>query len=78
MRTNPNSLERTFTINGVKEEGEEWIKAIVLKAIGNLNDDDCEFEVQYEDESEPLLVKLYEDFENGDLAIIWPVLLILI
>ena len=54
----------------VKEEGEEWIKGIVLKAIGNLNDDDCEFEVKYEDESEPLLVKLYEDFKNGDLAII--------
>lgn len=42
----------------------------MLKAIGNINDEDCEFEVQYEDESEPLLVKLYEDFENGDLAII--------
>ena len=25
---------------------------------------------QYEDEEEPLLVKLYEDFNNGDLAII--------
>ena len=36
----------------------------MLKAIGNINDKDCEFEVQYEDESEPLLVKLYEDFEN--------------
>ena len=29
-----------------------------------------EFEVKYEDEEEPLLVKLYEDFKNGDLTII--------
>ena len=54
----------------VKEDGEQWINGNVLKAIGNINDEDCEFEVQYEDKSEPLLVKLYEDFENGDLAII--------
>ena len=54
----------------VKEDGEQWINGNVLKTIGNINDEDCEFEVQYEDKSEPLLVKLYEDFENGNLAII--------
>ena len=53
-----------------KEDGEQWINGNVLKAIGNINDEDHEFEVQHEEESGPLLVKLYEDFENGDLAII--------
>ena len=37
--------------------------------MGNLNDEKCEFEVK--DEDEPLLVKLYEDYKNGDLSIIW-------
>ena len=63
-------MERTFTIKWVKEDGQQWINGNVLKAIGNISDEDCEFEVQYEDKSEPLLVKLYEDFENRDLAII--------
>ena len=35
-----------------------------------MNDENCEFEVKYEDEQEPLLVKLYEDLKNGDLTII--------
>ena len=54
----------------VKEDGEQWIYGNVLKAMGNLNDEKCEFEVKYEDEDEPLLVKLYEDYKNGDLSII--------
>ena len=53
----------------VKGDGEQWIHGNVLKVVGNLNDNECEFEVQYEDEEEPLLVKLYEDFKNGDQAI---------
>ena len=64
-RTNLNLVGKNIYHKWVKEVGEEWIKGIVLKAIGNLNDDDCEFEVKYEDESEPLLVKLCEDFKNG-------------
>ena len=66
----PKLIGKNIYHKWVKEEGEEQIKGNVLKAIGNINDDDCEFEVQYENEFEPLLVKLYEDFENGDLAII--------
>ena len=54
----------------VKEDGEQWIYGNVLKAMGNLNEGKCEFEVKYEDEDEPLLVKLYEDYKNGDLSII--------
>ena len=48
----------------VKGDGEQWIHANVLKVVGNLNDNECEFEVQYEDGEEPLLVKLYEEFKN--------------
>ena len=66
----PELIGKNIYHKWVKEDGEQWINGNVLKAIGNINDKDCEFEVQYEDESEPLLVKLYEDFENGDLAII--------
>lgn len=54
----------------VKGNTEEWIYGNVLKVIGDVNDENCEFEVKYEDEEEPLLVKLYEDFKNGDLTII--------
>ena len=67
---NPELIGKNIYHKWVKEDGEQWINGNVLKAIGNINDEDCEFEVQYEDKSEPLLVKLYEDFENRDLAII--------
>ena len=52
----------------VEDDGDQWIYGNVLKAVGNFNDEECEFEV--EDEEELLLVKLYEDFKNGDLTII--------
>ena len=54
----------------VKCDTEEWINGNVLKVVGDVNDENCEFEVKYEDEQEPLIVKLYEDLKNGDLAII--------
>ena len=55
----------------VKGNTEEWIYGNELKVIGDVNDENCEFEVKYEDEEkEPLLVKLYEDFKNGDLTVI--------
>ena len=54
----------------VKGNTEEWIYGNVLKVIGDVKDENCEFEVKYEDEEETLLVKLYEDFKNGDLTII--------
>ena len=54
----------------MKDDGEQWISGDVLKAVGNLNDEECEFEVKYDDEEEVLLVKHYDDFNNGDLSII--------
>ena len=54
----------------VKGNTEEWIYGNVLKVIGDVKDENCEFEVKYQDEEESLLVKLYEDFKNGDLTII--------
>ena len=45
----------------VKGDTEEWINGNVLKVVGDVNDENCEFEVKYEDEQEPLIVKLYED-----------------
>ena len=54
----------------VEGNTEEWIYGSVLKVIDDVNDENCEFEVKYEDKEEPLLVKLYEDFKNGDLTII--------
>ena len=54
----------------MKDDGDQWIYGTVLKAVGNLNDEECEFELKYEDEEELLLVKLYEDFKNGYLTII--------
>ena len=54
----------------VKGDTEEWINGNVLNIVGDVNDKNCEFEVKYEDEQEPLIVKLYEDLKNGHLAII--------
>ena len=69
-RDKPDLVGKHIFHKWVKEDGEQWICGNVLKAVGNLNDEKCEFEVKYEDEEEPLLVKLYEDFKNGDLSII--------
>ena len=69
-RDKPDLVGKRIFHKWVKEDGEQWICGNVLKAVGNLNDEKCEFEVKYEDEEEPLLVKLYEDFKNGDLSII--------
>ena len=52
----------------VIEEEDKWIPDSVLKVYGNIDDINCEFEVKYEDETEPLLVNLYEDLQNGDLV----------
>ena len=66
----PDLLGKRILHKWVKEDREEWIFGDVLKAVGNLNDEDCEFEVKYDDEEETLLVKLYEDCKNGDLSVI--------
>ena len=42
----------------VKGYTEKWINGNVLKVVGDVNDENCEFEVKYEDEQEPLIVKL--------------------
>ena len=54
----------------IKDEGEEWICGKVIKDMGSLHDEDCEFAVDYDDEDEICYVKLYEDVKNGDLVII--------
>ena len=66
----PDLVGKRILHKWVKEDGEEWIFGDVLKAVGNLNDDECEFEVKYDDEEEILIVKLYEDCNNGDLSVI--------
>ena len=66
----PDLVGKRILHKWVKEDGEEWIFGDVLKAVGNLNDDKCEFEVKYDDEDEILIVKLYEDCNNGDLSVI--------
>ena len=38
----------------VIEEEDKWIPGSVLKVCGNNDDINCEFEAQYEDETEPL------------------------
>ena len=53
----------------VIEEEDKCIPGSVLKVCGNIDNINCEFEVQYEVETEPFLVKLYEDLQNGDLVI---------
>ena len=54
----------------VKGDTEEWINGNVLKVAGDVNNDNCKFEVKYKDEQEPHIIKLYEDLKNGDLTII--------
>ena len=47
-----------------------WIKGKVLKAVGDINDIACMFQVKYEDEEENKDVTLYEDYKNNDLVVL--------
>ena len=38
--------------------------------LGDTDDIECDYEVQYRDEDELLMVKLHEDLENNDLVIL--------
>ena len=38
--------------------------------VGDTDDIECDYEVQYIDENELLTVKLHEDLENNDLVIL--------
>lgn len=70
MRANfPNLVNKFILQKWIKDGNEQWIRGKVLKALGNINDYDCKFQVQYIDEAEPLSVKLYEDLRNNDLVI---------
>ena len=52
-------------------DGKEcWIKGKVLKAVGDINDIACMFQVKYEDEEENKDVTLYEDYKNNDLVVL--------
>ena len=59
------SVMHKWEENGV----EEWVYGKVLKAKGSLTDIQCEFVVQYNDGV--FEVPLYQDFNSGDLTIVW-------
>ena len=64
------NLVNTFILQKWINDGkEQWIRGKVLKALGNTNDPECDFKVQYADERGVLNVKFYEDFLNNDLVI---------
>ena len=53
-----------------EENGEEkWVYGKVRRAKGNISDIHCEFVVEYNDGL--FDVPLYEDFNSGDLTIVW-------
>ena len=66
----PQLVNKYIVHKWIHDGKEEWIRGKVLKALGDVNNVDCDFEVKYTDEDENLVVKLYKDLQNGDLAII--------
>ena len=65
----PNLVNKFILQKWIKDGKEKWNRGKVLKALGNTNDPECNFEVQYVDEQGVLNVKLYGDFLNNDLVI---------
>ena len=66
----PNLVTKTILHKWEVDGKECWIKGRVLKAVGDINDITCMFQVKYEDEEENKEVPLYEDFNNNDLVIL--------
>ena len=72
MRDDFPELVRKTILHKWEVDGKEcWIKGKVLKAVGDINDIACMFEVKYEDEEENKDVALYEDYKNNDLVVLW-------
>ena len=65
----PNLVNKFILQKWIKDGKEQWFRGKVLKALGNTNDPESNFEVQYVDEQGVINVKLYEDFLNNDLVI---------
>ena len=65
----PNLVNKFILQKWIKDGKEQWIRGKVLKALGNTDNLDCDFQVQYVDEQGLMNVKLYEDFLNNDLVI---------
>ena len=65
----PNLVNKFILQKWIKDGKEQWIRGKVLKALGNTDNLDCDFQVQYVDEQGLMNVNLYEDFLNNDLVI---------
>ena len=63
-------VNKTILHKWMKEGKEQWIRGKVVKMLGDTDDIECYYEVQYIDEDELLTVKLHEDLENNDLVIL--------
>ena len=71
MRDDFPELVRKTILHKWEVDGKEcWIKGKVLKAVGDINDIACMFQVKYEDEEENKDVTLYEDYKNNDLVVL--------
>ena len=71
MRDDFPELVRKTILHKWEVDGKEcWIKGKVLKAVGDINDIACMFEVKYEDEEENKDVALYEEYKNNDLVVL--------
>ena len=66
----PELVNKTILHKWEVDGKECWIKGKVLKAVGDINDIRCIFQVKYEDEEENKDVPLYEDFKNNDLVVL--------
>ena len=71
MRDDFPELVRKTILHKWEIDGKEcWIKGKVLKAVGDINDIACMFQVKYEDEEENKDVTLYEYYKNNDLVVL--------
>ena len=62
----PQLFNKYIVHKWIHDGKEEWIRDKILKALGDVNNIDHDFEVKYTDEDGNLVVKLYEDLQNGD------------
>ena len=71
MRDDFPELVKKTILHKWEVDGKEcWIKGKVLKAVGDINDITCMFQVKYEEEEENKDVTLYEDYKNNDLVVL--------
>ena len=66
----PELVGKTILHKWQDGDQEYWYRGEVIKALGDINSECCEFEVQYLNEDGTVIVELYKDLKAGDIVIL--------